>query len=69
MKRKIIIEEIITQEFELEVNDDLNKAFDEIREKYKNGTLVVEDPRLVQANVNICDENGEGTDWLDLHVN
>lgn len=30
--------------------------------------LVVEDPALTQANVMILDENGEETDWCDLHV-
>ena len=68
MKVKVIIEEIISQTFEVEVND-LDNAYEEIREMYKNGKLVVEDPCLTEANVNICDENGEVTDWLDLHVN
>ena len=35
MKIKIIIEEVISQEFEVEVSD-LNNAYDEIRTKYKN---------------------------------
>ena len=65
MKTKIIIEETITQEFEVEVSDDLEAAFDEIREKYKNGTLVVEDPNLIDAKVMIL-EDGEQTDWISL---
>lgn len=68
MKVKVIIEEVINQTFEVEVSD-LDNAYEEIREKYKNGELVVEDPCLTEANVNICDENGEVTDWLDLHIN
>lgn len=68
MKVKVIIEEVINQTFEVEVSD-LNNAYEEIRKMYKDGKLVVEDPRLTEANVNICDENGEVTDWLDLHVN
>lgn len=68
MKVKITIEEIINQEFEVEVSD-LDNAYEEIRNMYRSGKIVVEDPRLTQANVNICDENGEETDWLDLHVN
>ena len=68
MKVKVIIEEVICQEFEVEVSN-LDNAYDEIREKYKSGKLVVVDPCLTEANVNICDENGEVTDWLDLHVN
>ena len=67
MKVKIAIEEIITQTFEVEVSD-LNKAYDEVRQMYKDGKLVVEDPTLVEANVIIYGENGEETDWNNLHV-
>jgi len=68
MKVKVIIEEVISQTFEVEVSD-LDNAYEEIREKYKKGEVVVVDPCLTEANVNICDEKGEVTDWLDLHVN
>lgn len=68
MKVKVIIEEVISQTFEVEVTDPDN-AYEEIRNMYRSGKLVVEDPCLTEANVNICDENGEVTDWLDLHVN
>ena len=67
MKVKVIIEEVISQTFEVEVSDEHN-AYKEIREKYKNGELTVEDATLTQANVMILDENGEETDWNDLHV-
>lgn len=67
MKVKVIIEEVVSQTFEVEV-DDIDSVYDQIRDMYKNGTLVVEDPTLIQANVMICDENGEETDWNDLHV-
>lgn len=67
MKVKIAIEEIITQTFEVEVSD-LNKAYDEVRQMYKDGKLVVENPTLVEANAMIYDENGEETDWNNLHV-
>ncbi len=67
MKVKVIIEEVITQTFEVEVNDTDN-LYDQVREQYKNGTLVVEDPSLISASVMIYDENGKETDWNDLHV-
>ena len=67
MKVKIAIEEIITQTFEVEVSD-LNKAYDEVRQMHKDGKLVVEDPTLIEANAMIYDENGEETDWNNLHV-
>lgn len=68
MKVKITIEEVISQEFEVEVSN-LDNAYEEIRGMYRSGKLVVEDPCLTQASVHICDKNGEETDWLDLHVN
>ena len=67
MKAKVIIEEVISQTFEVEVSD-LNNAYEEVRKMYREHKLVVEDPVLLQTNVMICDENSEGTDWNDLHV-
>ena len=67
MKAKVAIEEIITQTFEVEVSD-LEKAYDEVRQMYKDGKLVVEDPTLIEASVMIYDETGEETDWNNLHV-
>lgn len=66
-KVKVIIEEIISQEFEIEVPDGV-RPYDEVRKQYKDGKLVLEDPSLTQANVMILDDNGEETDWCDLHV-
>ena len=69
MKIKVIIEEIISQEFEVEVSD-LNNVYDEIRTKYKNEEIILGNPTLTQANVMIQDEDGtfDHSDWNDLHV-
>lgn len=67
MKKKIIIEEVISQEFEVEVTDEHN-SYREIRQMYLDGKLVVENPSLTEANVMVLDEDGEETDWCDLHV-
>ena len=67
MKVKVAIEEIITQTFEVEVSS-LDNAYDEVRKMYRDGKLVVDNPTLTQANVMIYDENGEETDWNNLHV-
>lgn len=61
MKRKVIIEEVISQTFEVELND-IESEYDQIRNMYKTGKLVVYDPSLTQANVMILDENDEETD-------
>ena len=67
MKAKVAIEEIITQTFEVEVSD-LDNAYDEVRKMYRDGKLVVDNPTLIEANVMFYDENGEETDWNNLHV-
>ena len=67
MKVKLTIEEVITQTFEVEVKE-TDDIYDQVREQYKNGTLVVNNPTLTSASVMIHDENGEETDWNDLHV-
>ena len=67
MKKKVIIEEVISQTFEIELNDE-ESEYDQVRKLYVDGKLVVEDPSLTQANIMIFDENGEETDWSDLHV-
>ena len=68
MKVKVTIEEIISQKFEVEVSS-LDNAYDEVRQMYKDGKLVLENPSLTEANVMIPDEYGEETDWNNLHVN
>lgn len=67
MKVKVIIEEIISQEFEVEV-DSMEESYDQVFKKYRNGELVVDSPSIVAANVMICDEDGNETEWVDLHI-
>ena len=67
MKVKVTIEEVISQMFEIEV-DEKEDVYEKIRSMYKNGDLVVENPSLIEANVMIYDENGDETDWNNLHV-
>lgn len=66
-KRKIIIEEIISQEFEVDV-DESKSIYEQVRTMYKESKLVVDNPTLTEVNVMICDEDGEETDWTNLHV-
>lgn len=67
MKLKVTIEEVVSQEFEVEVSS-LENAYKEVREMYVGGKIVVEDPNLIEANVMICDENGIEGYWNNLHV-
>lgn len=66
MKRKVIVEEVISQEFEIDI-DDTEDAFAKVKEMYKNETLVVDNASLIQTNVMICDEDGEETDWITIY--
>jgi hypothetical protein len=65
MKVKVIIEETISQEFEVEVTD-LDKAYEEIRDKYKTGILELSNPALLDAQLGILDKNGQVMDWNNL---
>lgn len=67
MKVKATIEEVINQTFEVEVSS-IENAYDEIREMYRDGKLVVEDPTLTEANLMIIEEDGYESSWSNLHV-
>lgn len=67
MKVKVIIEEVISQTFEVDI-DDMDNAYDQVRSKYLNNELVIDNPGLTAANIMIFDENGNETDWSDLHI-
>lgn len=52
MKVKFTIEEVISQEFEMEFEvDNLNDAVAEIRHMYASGDIELDDPCLIAANV------------------
>lgn len=67
MKVKATIEEVISQTFEVEVSS-IENAYDEIREMYRGGKLVVENPALTEANLMITEEDGYEGSWSNLHV-
>ena len=68
MKVKVIIEEIRTQTFEVEVSN-LDNAYEEIRDDYKNGFIVLDgNAQLLEANMMISDENGGETNWLNMQI-
>ena len=41
----------------------IENAYDQIRGMYKDGTLVVEDPNLIDAQLAILDDEGKITSW------
>ena len=59
---KVTITEVISQDFEVEVQD-VEHASEEIIEMYKNGEIVVEDPEVQQVDLGIYDEELENTVW------
>lgn len=62
MKVKVIVEEVISQTFEVEVSD-MHKAYEEVREKYRDGILELNNAALIEANIAFLDENGEAGDF------
>ena len=62
MKVKVIVEEIISQTFEVEVSD-MHKAYEEVREKYQDGILELNNATLIEANIAFLDEDGEAGDF------
>ena len=68
MKIKVIIEEIRTQTFEVEVSN-LENAYEEIRDDYVNGFIKLsKDAQVLEANMMVPDENGEETSWSNMQV-
>lgn len=71
MKIKVTIEEVISQDFEIEVSNlgTSGDAYDEIRQMYKDGKLVLDQPRLIEASVGIPEDDGDIHGFVNLHVN
>ena len=65
MKRKIIIEETVVQEFVIEINDS-EDILEQIKTMCRHGKLAIEDPSIVGAQFTILDEDGEDTEWYSL---
>ena len=64
-KFKIIIEEHVSQEFEVEAND-IGDAMDIAEEKYNSGEFVLE-PGVVNAKLMMADDgNGDCTEWTEF---
>lgn len=69
-KIKVTIEEVISETFDVNLPDGMDECdfYDYLRKLWKDGRVIVADPTVTQVNVMIHDENGEETDWVDLHV-
>lgn len=62
MKIKVVIEETISEEFEVEVTN-MKNAYDEIRDKYLNEEIVIENGWVNDVQLGILDKDGNVTDW------
>ena len=61
MKFKVTIEEHISQQFEVEADDE-RQAEDVAREKYRSGEFVVDNGSLIAAVVQV----GYDRPWIDI---
>ena len=65
-KFKIIIEEMVSQEFEVEAND-MDEAMEIAEEKYYNGEFVLDPGELVAKQMMGVDpEEDEVTEWTEF---
>lgn len=62
MKIKVIIEETISQEFEVEVSS-IENAVTEVQEMYRDGSIVVDNANLLDAQLGILDKDGVVDSW------
>lgn len=62
-KKQIIIEEVISQTFEVEKD----ATYEDIRQMYRDEKLVLDNPSVTQVNLMELDEESKETDWVDLH--
>lgn len=64
---KVIIEETISQEFEVQVSEDskypLEDALKIAQEKYKNGEFIVDNGVLIEKQMTATDINNS-TEWI-----
>lgn len=63
MKVKVTIEEIISQQFEVEVENE-EDVYEEVRRQYRDGEIVLTDSVVTEVNILI----GENGGWENLHV-
>lgn len=64
-KFKITIEEIVSQEFEIEAGS-LEEAMELAEEQYNDGKLVLEPGNLVSKQMMGEDEDGYCTEWCEF---
>lgn len=67
MKRKysIIIEETISENFEIEA-EDIDEALKVAKQKYKNGEIVLNPGNLIFKQISASDEKGNSVDWHEF---
>ncbi len=64
MKFIVTIEEMVSQDFEVEA-DDVGEALALAEEHYRNGKFVLEPGNLVAKQMCVCDKNGGNcTEWV-----
>lgn len=57
-KIKVCLEEIVSQIFEVEAEDE-DSAYDIAKEKYAKGEFVIESGNLIGLNISVENENGD----------
>lgn len=62
-KYRVVIEETISEEFEIEATSEKD-AVEKAIQEYNAGNFVVSSDNVEQRQISVVDEDGELTDWI-----
>ena len=62
-KYRVVIEETISEEFEIEATSEKDAVARAIQE-YNAGNFIVSSDNVEQRQISVVDEDGELTDWI-----
>ena len=65
MKYKVLIEESVVDEFEVEASSD-EEAMDIAIKNYKQGVFVLEPGEITHKQISFIDENDQSTEWIEF---
>ena len=65
MRYKVLIEETVVGEFEVEASSD-EEAMDIVIKNYKEGVFVLEPGEITNKQISIIDDDNQSTEWIEF---
>ena len=62
-KYRVVIEETVSEEFEIEANSE-EEAVSKAIQEYKSGNFVVGSDNVERRQISVVDKDGELTNWI-----